>query len=373
MDLTQKKLSKSEWLNVEVLVTSAEQSILQMIIDGYHNVNLRHNGNLSMLRTMKLENTIKDVHAYIYQEYFESTIKDYKLKYSDILVDTNSAAHENPDIKKKKEKKEKKVQLKKGELIRINSIDKKMDNTRANIFEFTLLKFCGEILSSINARNDKYAFYIYTILQLKKATIIDVNPYVSQFVNDVIEVTLPRLRISDILTQAYEFIEKNSHLLKYEDKTLFDHQKQIFTAFRYTQSDDLNERLEAMSKIPSKLVLYTAPTGTGKTLTPLGLSEGHRIIFICAARHVGLALAKAAVSTKKRIAIAFGCETADDIRLHYYSASVYTTNKRSGGIGKVDNSVGDKVEIMICDVQSYLIAMRYMLAFSPEYDGKTGM
>lgn len=369
MDLTQKKLSKSEWLNVEVLVTSAEQSILQMIIDGYHNVNLRHNGNLSMLRTMKLENTIKDVHAYIYQEYFESTIKDYKLKYSDILVDTNSAAHENPDIKKKKEKKEKKVQLKKGELIRINSIDKKMDNTRANIFEFTLLKFCGEILSSINARNDKYAFYIYTILQLKKATIIDVNPYVSQFVNDVIEVTLPRLHISDILTQAYEFIEKNSHLLKYEDKTLFEHQKKIFTAFRYNNTDNLNERLETMAKIPSKLVLYTAPTGTGKTLTPLGLSEGHRIIFICAARHVGLALAKAAVSTKKRIAIAFGCETADDIRLHYYSASVYTTNKRSGGIGKVDNSVGDKVEIMICDVQSYLIAMRYMLAFSPEYNG----
>ena len=366
MDLTQKKLSKSEWLNIEVLVTSAEQSILQMIIDGYHNVNLRHNGNLSMLRTMKLENTIKDVHAYIYQEYFESTIKDYKLKYSDILIEPKSTVREQPDSKKKKEKK---VQLKKGELIRINSIDKKMDNTRANIFEFTLLQFCGEILSSINARTDKYAFYIYTILQLKKATIIDVNPYVSEFVNNVIEITLPRLHISDILTQAYEFIEKNSHLLKYEDKTLFDHQKKIFTAFRYNNTDNLDERLETMAKIPSKLVLYTAPTGTGKTLTPLGLSEGHRIIFICAARHVGLALAKAAVSTKKRIAIAFGCETPDDIRLHYYSASVYTTNKRSGGIGKVDNSVGDKVEIMICDVQSYLIAMRYMLAFSPEYNG----
>jgi len=36
MDLTQKKLSKSEWLNIEVLVTGTEQSILQMIIDGYH-------------------------------------------------------------------------------------------------------------------------------------------------------------------------------------------------------------------------------------------------------------------------------------------------------------------------------------------------
>ena len=43
--------------------------------------------------------------------------------------------------------------------------------------------------------------------------------------------------MSDILTQAYEFIEKNPHLLKYEDKTLFEHQKQIFTAFRYNKDD----------------------------------------------------------------------------------------------------------------------------------------
>ena len=77
MDLTQKKLSKSEWLNIEVLVTGTEQSILQMIIDGYHNVNLRHNSNLSMLRTMKLENTIKDVHAYIFQEYFNHIYHNY--------------------------------------------------------------------------------------------------------------------------------------------------------------------------------------------------------------------------------------------------------------------------------------------------------
>ena len=46
-------------------------------------------------------------------------------------------------------------------------------------------------------------------------------------------------------------------------------------------------------------------------------------------------------------------------------------DKRSGGIGKVDNStsIGDKVEIMICDVQSvqsYLVAMHYMLSFNAE-------
>jgi hypothetical protein len=241
-----------------------------------------------------------------------------------------------------------------------------------------LLDFCLEVLISLHAGNDKYAFYLYTLLQIKKSTICGVNPHVLKFVDVVIEQSIDNINMNDVLTQSYKFIEKNIHLLKYEDKTLFEHQKQIFTCFRYktpiaddlldkSQLDDL--KLEAMSKIGSKLLLYTAPTGTGKTLTPLGLSNGHRIIFICAARHVGLALAKSAVSTGKCIAIAFGCETADDIRLHYYAASEYTIRKRTGGIGKVDNSVGDKVEIMICDVQSYLIAMHYMLTFSPIYNG----
>ena len=130
---------------------------------------------------------------------------------------------------------------------------------------------------------------------------------------------------------------------------LYEHQKEIFTICKQSCP---------------KIVLYTAPTGTGKTLSPLALSESHKIIFVCAARHVGLALAKAAISAGKKVAFAFGCASADDIRLHYFAAKVYTKNKRTGGIGKVDNSVGSEVEIMICDIKSYLPAMYYMKAFS---------
>lgn len=113
------------------------------------------------------------------------------------------------------------------------------------------------------------------------------------------------------------------------------------------------------------LALYIAPTGTGKTLTPIALSEGHKVIFVCAARHVGLALAKAAISVGKRIGFAFGCSSADDIRLHYFAAKEYVKHRRSGRILKVDNSVGDNVEILVCDIRSYLSAMHYMLAFFP--------
>jgi hypothetical protein len=78
-----------------------------------------------------------------------------------------------------------------------------------------------------------------------------------------------------------------------------------------------------------------------------------------------LALAKAAISMKKRIAFAFGCSSIDDIRLHYFAAKEAIRDKRSGRIRKVDNSIGDNVEIMICDIRSYLLAMRYMMAFHP--------
>jgi hypothetical protein len=153
------------------------------------------------------------------------------------------------------------------------------------------------------------------------------------------------------------------------------HFKQRLANFRIEMEKDVSDDedepqtvFQRDTSIPTpspKLVLYIAPTGTGKTLTPIGISQQYRVIFVCAARHVGLALAKAAISVGKKIAFAFGCSSADDIRLHYFAAKEYRKNRKSGGIGKVDNSIGDKVEIMICDVRSYLCAMYYMLAFNP--------
>ena len=130
---------------------------------------------------------------------------------------------------------------------------------------------------------------------------------------------------------------------------LYEHQKQLFTICKNPKP---------------KLVLYIAPTGTGKTLSPLGLAGSHKIIFLCAARHVGLALAKSAISSGKKIAFAFGCNDVSDIRLHYFAAKDYVKHNKTGkdikyrdGTKKVDNSVGDNVEIMICDIKSYLCAM----------------
>ena len=148
-------------------------------------------------------------------------------------------------------------------------------------------------------------------------------------------------------------IENNEYLSKYSDIELYSHQKRLFT----------------LTKVPSpKLILYIAPTGTGKTLSPIGLASKHRVIFVCAARHVGLNLAKSAISAHRKIALAFNCNDATDIRLHYYSVKEFVKNRRTGGIFRVDNSVGDKVEIMITDIKSYKYAMYYMIAFNKKED-----
>ena len=147
---------------------------------------------------------------------------------------------------------------------------------------------------------------------------------------------------------AATILENNEYLSDYADNKLYKHQSDIFSACKV---------------VGPKLIFYSAPTGTGKTLTPIGLSESYKIIFLCAARHVGLALARAAISMDKKIALAFNCETPDEIKLHYAAATDYTRDRKSGGIRKVDNSIGDKVEIIICDIKSYISAMHYMLAF----------
>ena len=101
---------------------------------------------------------------------------------------------------------------------------------------------------------------------------------------------------------------------------------------------------------------------TKKTLKDL--PKQRRIIFTCAAKHVGLQLAKSCISLNIKVAVAFGCKDVDGIRLHYFAAKDYIKNRRTGGIFRVDNSVGDNVQIIITDIQSYLPAMRYMMAFN---------
>jgi hypothetical protein len=346
MDLSQVKLSKAEWTSIEVSVPDKEREVLTLIMDGYETPNICVNTTKSLFSHIKIEPN-SELEYYLYKEYFES-----------VILETLDTQKKTPTMLTEWIKSVRSVKCKplnKSDMIRVGNVKNTIQTQRYAIFEFVLLDFCAGVLGVKKEKNP--LFYLYSLVQFKKSTIARLNKYIVEFMDLVIANVYPLndpSTIRDVFTHSTDYIEKNPHLIQYEDLTLYSHQKQLFRLFKTDP------------RIP-KLVLYMAPTGTGKTMSPIGLSQKHRIIFVCVARHVGLALAKSAISMGKKVAFAFGCETASDIRLHYFAAKDYKINKRSGGIGKVDNSVGDKVEIMICDVASYLTAMYYMLAFNDEH------
>jgi hypothetical protein len=336
MDLNQRKLTKSEWQGIEVPVSSEEKEVLELIIRGFHDVNIKYNKHNSLFGFLKIEygEVMED---YLYNKYFASTVAKLKEKYP--IPELNISVHANPVIKK-------------ADLIRLdkNNAEKMKLETAV---EYLFLDIVKKILQSRNLGTSSWVIEYFTLFKLTRISVSNVNRHIKQIVKNVLTKLEDEIDMSVVIANAVEFIEKNSLLLGYSDSVLYEHQKQVFTL---------------MKNPGPKLALYIAPTGTGKTLSPIGLSEKFRIIFVCAARHVGLALARAAISVNKKIAFAFGCASADDIRLHYFAAKEYTKHRKSGGIGKVDNSVGDKVEIMICDIKSYLPAMFYMKAFNSVED-----
>jgi hypothetical protein len=364
MDFTQGKLTKSEWDSVEVPDSHDEQQIYQLIKNGYHDVNIVRNPNQTLMQYMKIASS-DEMHAHMYETYFKTHVDEMceAFALSDFETDAN-----------------KKLTVKKADLIRIQNTNSNLEDQKTKIFEFVLLGLSLNLLNNKlphmypHWRNHlqgvseskkkrappippavpsrpKWMYYYYSICLLRRNRIEQMNPHVNAFIDHVIALVEADFDPAAFITRAHEYVEKNEFVFKCGDVKLYDHQKQIFTVFK----DDT----------APKLVLYIAPTGTGKTLTPIGLSEQYRVIFVCAARHVGLALAKACISAKKRIAFAFGCGSVDNIRLHYYAAKDVVRDRRTGGIRKVDNSVGDNVEIMISDIKSYRHAMHYMNAFNP--------
>ena len=346
MDLQQRKLTKSEWDSIEKSIPEKEVEILNLITSGYSDVNIRYNKNNTLLSFLKIE--------------YSDLLEDYLfLKYySDLfvkLIKQNPSINEElPELKAKistilKSKSKSKTTLKKALIIRTQRYTQEsviaedlFENTIISLLESLFEKKMGE------SENLDWNYEYYTLFKLMRVNIVP-NKHILEIVNMVLDKFDSQVSIPYIIQHSATYVEQNHILLKYSDMSLFEHQKRVFTASK-------NEH--------PKLILYTAPTGTGKTLTPLGLLEKNRVIFVCAARHVGLALAKAAINIQKKVAFAFGCDTADDIRLHYFAAKDYTKNTKTGGIWKVDNAVGDKVELIICDVKSYLPAMYYMLAFN---------
>jgi len=358
MDLKQRKLSKSEWDSIEIPVSSEEIEVLNLITKGFSNVHIKINKTDSIFTYLKIEYS-PQIEEFLYVKFFADKVKElvqrYNIEFIKFTADPSSKRSKtlNSTDKNCYINVSTIVRLKSADQIRVARLNTDNIDTNTNIYEFILFNNLEEMIKHKNINNKKWLFHYYTLNKLLQNNVEKVNIFIKNIIKAFIDNFESDVELLHILANSVEFIEKNSSLLKYSDLSLYEHQKEINTAVRSSKP---------------KLILYIAPTGTGKTLTPLGLSEKYKIIFVCAARHVGLALARSAISINKKIAFAFGCSSAQDVRLHYFSAKEYTRDRRSGQIRKVDNTVGDKVEIIICDIRSYIASMYYMLAFNKASD-----
>lgn len=308
MDLRQTKLTKDEWVSIEVPLPPHELEVLKFMQQAYDNPSLVVNSMPTLYSYLKISPTpALDVHLYHL--------------YVKLPGDVPAASS---------------VKMKTADSIRLSNC-KTMGK---DVYELIVADLCKQLPTDV----DKH---YYTLKYMDGLAVSNPNPYLKKVVAALLAQYTPNL--DAIVSRAPEILERNQYTYKYQNMQFYDHQKQL---------------VELTKSTNPRLILYIAPTGTGKTLSPIALAKGRRVIFICAARHVGLAFAKACVSSQKKIAFAFGCESPDDVKLHYFAVTSCTRDRKSGGIRQVDNSQGEKVEIMICDVQSYISAMRYMLTFN---------
>ena len=334
MDLRQQKLTKKEWEFLEVPVSAQEKSILDLIYNSFNNISFTKNETNSLLLYLKIGTDEPSFHYFLYQKYFQEKIKKTCKKF-------------NIDWQLKKSKKAMK-KLNNANLIRIKNSSKKIEDIKSEIIEFILIDLIVKFY-----KKDFCPLSYYSICDILKNNIKYINCYVLDFITYCVNQNKNKINKQKLIKNAYEYIEKNKIIFKYKDIELYQHQKDLFTTVK---------------RDGAKLIYYQAPTGTGKTISPIGLANGKKVIFTCAAKHIGLQLAKSCISMEIPIAIAFGCKDPSDIRLHYFAAKDFVRHRKSGQIFKVDNSVGDKVQVIITDIQSFLPAMNYMCAFNEESD-----
>ena len=84
MDLNQRKLSKSEWNSIEIPVSQDELAILNLIKQGFSDVNIRINKTSSLFSFLKIEYS-QQMEDYLYNKHFSGRIR--------ILIDRNKATY----------------------------------------------------------------------------------------------------------------------------------------------------------------------------------------------------------------------------------------------------------------------------------------
>ena len=142
MDLKQRKLNKSEWNSIEVSVSKQEIDILNMIIAGYHDVNIRINNNMSIFSFLKID----------YSEKIEDFMFIKYMRERSDLIEKNLHKFD-PNYQK----------MKIDNIVKLNSVDKirlERFNEKAlenrDIYEMILLNHIEKTLEHKKMKNIKH-------------------------------------------------------------------------------------------------------------------------------------------------------------------------------------------------------------------------
>ena len=316
MEFTQTKLTRYEWESMEQAVDAKELEILKMIYNGFYNTEIDCRLFSTINQILKLDHPDKDYHIYVsfFKKSVDSLVKKYEYKKVEVIVP--------------------KKPLNSADKIRLSSSHKNVDESVESLILTLITKF-GKTSRSRE-------LYYYNVQYL--STIYTLNSIIQSFVTDFLSMFESSMNINTFITNTHKYIENND-IFRFKPLGLYAHQKDIYNM---------------MNTDGPKLICYRAPTSSGKTLTPIGISKKFRVIFMCASRHIGLSLAKSAVNVGVKVGFSFGCTTSDDVRLHYSSIRTFT---EKFGKKRPVHSDGRNVELMICDIQSYEVAMLYMESF----------
>lgn len=332
LDLSQKKLNKEEWDSIEQGFSPNEQRIIDLLIVGNEDIQREIRILPSFSDCLHIEGFQNET----FGRYLEKPWQSIAL----LLEEASGQKVRVPKITAKVPKK--------ADVIRFNNLQLKQSED--TILEPVILALLKASLRLRRKRNSEWLAYYYAFRNVKKHCCTTINSVLEKLLEQAATMLDNEVIPYDMVLDAVNVIEKNVLAHKYVPIKLYEHQKQLI------------QNVCGMRYLP-RLISYTAPTGTGKTLTPLGLLSSKCVIFMCVARHIGLSLARAAIAAKAAVAFAFGCKKETDVRLHYAAAKRYTVDTKSGGIRKVDNTSGEKVRLIVCDIQSYRIAMNFMLKY----------
>jgi hypothetical protein len=186
MDLNQRKLIKSEWESIEIPFSKQEIEVLNLIIKGFHNVNIKINNNDSLFAFLKIEYSTK-MEDFIYNKYLREEVDKIVENNKQYFEAATAKINVNSDI-----------QIKSADKIRLdkNNIENLKNN---NVYEYILLETISQLFlaKTIENKND-FVLYYYTLYKLLKNNIVKINRHVLSLCEIIIKIFEHDLNILNV-------------------------------------------------------------------------------------------------------------------------------------------------------------------------------